>query len=47
MFLAERLQYLINEVLCSETIPLWQKIYNRETIRIEKIVNIDFAAPIV
>jgi hypothetical protein len=28
-------QYLINEVLCSETIPLWQKIRNSETVRIE------------
>jgi hypothetical protein len=37
MFLAEWIQYLINEVVCSETILLWQKIHNGETIRIEKL----------
>jgi hypothetical protein len=36
-----------NEVLCNEPIPIWQKIHNSETIRIEKTVNIDFSAPIV
>jgi hypothetical protein len=35
--MAQWLQYLINKVLCSESIPLWQKIHNSETIRIGKL----------
>jgi hypothetical protein len=45
--MAEWLQYLINEVLCSEIIPLWQKIHNSETIQIKETVTIAFSAPIV
>jgi hypothetical protein len=47
MFLAQWLQYLINEVAYSDTIPWWGKIRKSETIRIEKTVNIDFSAQIV
>jgi hypothetical protein len=35
--MAEWFQYLIKEVLCRETMLLWQKIDNSETIRIEKM----------
>jgi hypothetical protein len=35
--MAKWLQYLINEVLCSEIIHLWQKIHNSEIIRIGKL----------
>jgi hypothetical protein len=44
MFMASSLQYLINEILRSATLLLWQKIHNSETIRTEKAVNIDFSA---